>query len=147
MSEQELKALADSAVDQVCERLDPQGYGWASGDGPTMEEVVGALVAMGWQPAPEALLDRLEAAEAKVSRCEALAEEATERAYMGIALEKILTVQPRGPGRAKVPSHWREAAEFAAIVPVDDLRAALSAPHPADAPEGHGDADEAGERL
>lgn len=59
------------------------------------------------------------------ARVEAVAEEATERAYFGIALEKMLTIQTSGPDRAHVPPHWREAAELAASVPVADLRVAL----------------------
>ena len=68
-------------------------------------------------PTVLALLDRLEAAEAKVARAQALAEE--------------WAADPVGGDL------WRSDA-------VDDLRAALGAPQPADAPEGHGDADEAG---
>ena len=60
---------------------------------------------------------RRDAAEAKVARVEALADEWDDRAEM-----------------------WDQEPYFAR-----DLRAALSAPQPADAPEGHGDADEAGE--
>ena len=64
------------------------------------------------------LLDRLEAAEAKVARCEALADEQADECY--------------SPGvHTKCKGHA--------------LRRALSAPQSADAPEGHGDADEAGE--
>ena len=58
---------------------------------------------------------RRDAAEAKVARVEALADEWDDRAEM-----------------------WDQEPYFAR-----DLRAALSAPQPADAPEGHGDADEA----
>ena len=136
MSEQELKALADSAVDQVCERLDPQGYGWASGDGPTMEEVVGALVAMGWRPAPEALLDRLEAAEAKVSRVEALIvrrdEEREKHALMSDCGCSYKDCYECGKWCRCIHTPYAAVAD------------ALSAPQTADAPEGHGDADEAG---
>lgn len=38
------------AMDQVWDQLDPEGYGWAAGDGPTPDEVVTALVALGWRP-------------------------------------------------------------------------------------------------
>jgi len=61
---------------------------------------------------------------------EALCVEATQRAYMTIALDKVLTVMPV-PGdleRAFVPSHWREEAEAAATVAVTHLRAALGDP-------------------
>ena len=66
-------------------------------------------------PTVLALLDRLEAAEAKVARAQALAEEWDDRAEM-----------------------WDQDPYFAR-----DLRAALSAPQTADAPEGLGVADEA----
>ena len=60
---------------------------------------------------------RRDAAEAKVARVEALADECADSPCIHLN------------------TMW------------GSLRAALSAPHPADAPEGHGDADEAGERL
>ena len=65
-------------------------------------------------PTVLALLDRLEAAEAKVARVEALADECADSPCIHLN------------------TMW------------GSLRAALSAPQTADAPEGHGDADEAG---
>lgn len=59
---------------------------------------------------------------------EALAEEATQRAYMQISTGKVLTVMtvPGDAGRAFVPGHWRTEAEEAASVSVADLRAAIA---------------------
>jgi len=68
---------------------------------------------------------RRDAAEAKVARVEALADEWDEANASG------------GNGRLGF-----RANEYGDVF-ARDLRAALSAPQPADAPEGHGDADEA----
>ncbi|GAB3776716.1 hypothetical protein FB382_004375 [Nocardioides ginsengisegetis] len=49
MSERE-DDLRTLGIEHAFERLDPDGYGWAAGDGPSAEEVVGALIAAGWRP-------------------------------------------------------------------------------------------------
>ena len=69
-------------------------------------------------PTVLALLDRLDAAEAALGKVLGLAEAATEQAYMQIATEKMLTVQPTALGGAKVPPHWRTEAEAEATIAV-----------------------------
>ena len=73
----------------------------------------------GWRREADELAERLAAVSA-------LADEATERAYFQIAVDKSLTIMAPIDGRAHVPPHWRSEAEAAAHVPVDDLRAALT---------------------
>ena len=77
-------------------------------------------------PTVLALLDRLDAAEAALGKVLGLAEAATEQAYMQIATEKMLTVQPTALGGAKVPPHWRTEAEAEATIAVPTLLAALA---------------------
>ena len=75
------------------------------------------------------LLDRLEAAEANADAGWAEAIRQQQR------VERALLAAVAWEGSTR-----RDGFDCAR-----DLRAALSAPQPADAPEGHGDADEAGE--
>jgi len=38
------ETLVEAVTDRMYEHLDPEGYGWAAGDGPSIESVVGALL-------------------------------------------------------------------------------------------------------
>ena len=135
MSEQE--ALRESAIDQVCEHLDPQGYGWASGDGPTMEEVVGALVALGWRPAPGPT-EKARLHLAWLMWC-------YQEGYIEAEDREILTNWMGDDPETLHPDDLRTRDGLLGMA--GEMLALLGAPQTADAPEGHGDADEAGERL
>ena len=90
------------------------------------DDASAAFIAAASPPTVLALLDRLDAAEAALGKVLGLAEAATEQAYMQIATEKMLTVQPTALGGAKVPPHWRTEAEAEATIAVPTLLAALA---------------------
>jgi len=135
MSEQEVEAVLRAHVYQGRNGYAEEPYGictcgWSFDAGGDVDELArwSAHVAAALAPLiaerERALVDRLEAAEAKAARVRDVVDR--------LAADDL-----------DYDTSYGAAGQMRLL---DDLRAALSAPQPADAPEGHGDADEAGER-
>ena len=89
-----------------------------------------------------ALLDRLEAAEAERDKyLAAFSEQFDQREEYAVECKRLWRMEARVELLAET---WESFPGSIRAFCADDLRAALGAPQPADAPEGHGDADGAG---
>ena len=120
-------ASAPAEPECTCPAVDPSLWTTHYGavDPATMSEWEPTCPAHGSMSIIDALTARAVAAEAAVARVRGLAEEATQRAYHQIALDKVLTFLPLPGGRAMVPPHWRADAEAAATLTVADILRAL----------------------
>ena len=71
----------EQLIDYVLADLDPDGYGWAAGDGPTVEEIAKSLETSGWLASHDAQVraeERKRIAAAIESVSKRLADQARE---------------------------------------------------------------------
>lgn len=74
MTEQTDAAEVEALETEVVETLDPNGYGWAAGDGPGMASILRTVLASDWLAAREAAAE-VRGAQAMLAAVEKVASE------------------------------------------------------------------------